>query len=543
MGARQTASDGGPLARLALLARGFGSTLVAREAEALDRRTAEGRFFVACVGQFKRGKSTLLNALVGRAVLPVGVVPVTAVITVIRHGLEPAARVNMADGRTIEIGLEQVRNYVTEELNPGNGKLVNVVDVVLPSPILRGGLCLVDTPGIGSVFAGNTEATRAFVPHVDAALIVLGADPPISGDELALIEDMSSHVAHLICVLNKADRLGPEERQVASQFARRVLANRLARPIGPLLEVSATEPGTRDWASLERVLRNLADKSGAHLVDAARKRGLHRLVTRFRHELEEHREALQRPLTESERRLAALERTLSAAERSMKDLGVLLTAEQQRLSAAFEERLNRFLKTIPALAAELLLQLPDDRDDALERARGVARGHVELWHSQLQPIAEQLYSDAMDRFVVLANDFLARSSGVAAAPLDGESGFRAPARAFFTDLLALTGRSPIRWVADVVRGKRGVRSEVCRYFSWILEVNAHRVASDLNERVAHSRRLLEQEIRARLHEVSAVSHRALETARRSRAAGEPAVNAELARFDEALASLASLIDR
>jgi len=50
--------------------------------------------------------------------------------------------------------------------------------------------CLVDTPGIGSVFAGNTATTRSFVPHIDAALVVLGADPPLSGDELALVDEL-----------------------------------------------------------------------------------------------------------------------------------------------------------------------------------------------------------------------------------------------------------------------------------------------------------------------------------------------------------------
>lgn len=143
----------------------------------------------------------------------------------------------------------------------------------------------------------------------------------------------------------------------------------------------------------------------------------------------------------------------------------------------------------------------------------------------------------MDRFVGLANGYLAKASRIAAAPLDAESGFRVPPRAFFTEMLALTGRSPIRWMADVVRGSRGMRSEVSRYFSWLLEVNAHRVASDLTDRVTESRRLLELEIRARLREVAAVSQRALDGAREGLTAGEPAVKAELACLDAALASL------
>jgi hypothetical protein len=68
--------------------------------------------------------------------------------------------------------------YVSEEHNPANEKAVAAVEVFVPSPLLRSGMCLVDTPGLGSVSLANTEATRAFVPHIDAALVVLGADPP-----------------------------------------------------------------------------------------------------------------------------------------------------------------------------------------------------------------------------------------------------------------------------------------------------------------------------------------------------------------------------
>lgn len=83
------------LERLADLATRAGASPLARDARELSARLAEGRFYVACFGQFKRGKSTLLNALLGEELLPVGVVPVTAVVTVLRHGVQRAARVRL----------------------------------------------------------------------------------------------------------------------------------------------------------------------------------------------------------------------------------------------------------------------------------------------------------------------------------------------------------------------------------------------------------------------------------------------------------------
>jgi hypothetical protein len=68
---------------------------------------------------------------------------------------------------------------------------VAAVEIFHPAHWLSKGVCLVDTPGLGSVFLGNTEETRAFVPHVDAALVVLGVDPPIGADELVLVEEVA----------------------------------------------------------------------------------------------------------------------------------------------------------------------------------------------------------------------------------------------------------------------------------------------------------------------------------------------------------------
>ncbi|HUD74846.1 MAG TPA: dynamin family protein, partial [Terracidiphilus sp.] len=110
------------LLRLAGLAQELGAEPVAEEARELAARVSEGRFYVACIGQFKRGKSTLLNALVGHTVVPTGFVPVTAVPTVIRFGDELRARVRMRDGAWRDVDLPDLKEYVTEELNPENKK-------------------------------------------------------------------------------------------------------------------------------------------------------------------------------------------------------------------------------------------------------------------------------------------------------------------------------------------------------------------------------------------------------------------------------------
>ena len=238
--------------RLADLAQELEAEPVAEEARELAARVAEGRFYVACVGQFKRGKSSLLNALVGYQVVPTGFIPVTAVPTVIRFGDELSARVRMRDGSWREVALADLKEYVTEEFNPENKKGVDGAEVFVPSPLLSSGMCFVDTPGLGSVFTGNTATTQAFIPHIDAALVVVGADPPIAGEELALVEAVGRQVQDLILVINKADRTTDPERAAAAKFTREILEKTASSPDGrgSGSECRGTDGGTRAIAGL-----------------------------------------------------------------------------------------------------------------------------------------------------------------------------------------------------------------------------------------------------------------------------------------------------
>jgi hypothetical protein len=546
-------TDLGDLARLALEA---GAADVAAEAEAVARRVAEGRFYVACVGQFKRGKSTLLNALVGRAILPVGVLPVTSVPTVLRFGDRIHARVRFRGGAWRDIDVDLLPAYVAEDNNSENKIGVDAVEVFVPSPMLSSGLCLVDTPGIGSILAGNTEATRAFVPHVDAAIVVLGADPPISGDEMALVEEIAAHVESLLFVLNKADRLPSGESAQAARFTEDALNRRLgARASSPLL-VSATETldagPTRDWAKLERSLVLMARESGSELVRDAERRAVSRLVTRLVGLLDERRDALVRPIAETERRIETLFAAAADAERSMADLGYLLAAEADRLAARFTADREAFLATARGEATRELAKALDAtgaararerRAHALESAVVIARAHLDRWLATEQPAAESLYKSAAERFLTVGNEFLRRfiasgEVGPEALPslLGHEAGFRAKSRLFYTDLLTVAQQSPWSWLADRVRSdaalRRAVERDTAAYVEHLLSTNSARVQNDLIERVRESRRRLESEIRARLSQAVLSARSALEQANARRAEGEVSVAAELSRLQE-----------
>jgi ribosome biogenesis GTPase A len=554
------------LLRLADLADKLGVERAAEESRELATRVAEGRFYLACVGQFKRGKSTLINALIGEPILPTGFIPVTAVPTVLRFGEHTHARIRTSNSSWLEIPISELKQYVTEELNPENKKGVQGAEVFVPSPLLSSGMCIVDTPGLGSVFTGNTVATQAFIPHIDAALVVLGADPPLAGEELTLVEAVGGQAQDLILVLNKADRTTDAERAAAATFTRQTLQKRLRRDIGPIFEVSAQERAQnlgplRDWKKLSEMLQLLVDRSGRQLVRAACDRGLQRISEQLLAFVNESRDALRRPLEDSERRIALMKRTIAEAERSMRELSFLFVAEQQRLSDIFVDRHKTFTAAaLPAAREEFQKSLqsipsafgPSYRRRVMRQAQEIAHEHIVPWLRPEQEEAEKEYRRVARRFVEMGNEFLRRlaEAGIpelARMPhaLDAETGFRVRSRFTFMDFVEVAQpASPLRWLADLLLGLVGARELIqndgLEFLDHLLETNSTRVQSDILDRVQESRGRLEVEIRKLLHEVRRIAEQALVRARKVKEEGEPAVEAELNRLSKLEAEISAL---
>jgi predicted GTPase len=544
------------LLRLGRLAEELGAEPVAEEARELAARVSEGRFYVACVGQFKRGKSTLLNALVGHTVVPTGFVPVTAVPTVIRFGDELHARVRIRDGSWRDVDLSDLKEYVTEELNPENKKDVDGAEVFVPSPLLSSGMCFVDTPGLGSVFTGNTATTQAFIPHIDAGLVVVGADPPIAGEELTLVESVGKQVQDLILVINKADRTTDPERAAAVKFTREILAKRLHRPMGEVFEVSAAERmenrgPLRDWEKLLASLHHLVEDSGRNLVRAACDRGLQRLSEQLLAIISEDRDALQRPIEESERRIELMRKTINEAERSMHELSFLFMAEQHRISDLFVERHKQFLRSAwtesDAEFGEGLKSIPLGfgpryRRRLMHLAQEISRRKVMPWLKPEQEEGERQYRAVARRFVEMGNNFLKKLAGAGLSELtrmphalDPEKGFRVRSGFIFEDFIGTAQPpSPLRWLADIflpfVGGRKLITNDAREFLQHLLEVNCSRIQNDVLNRIQDSRGRLEVEIRKLLHEIRRIAEQALDWARKVKEEGAPAVQSAVERL-------------
>lgn len=175
---------------------------------------------VAVLGRFKAGKSSFINHFMGRELLPVGVVPVTSVITELRGGRQDEAQVCFLDGHTEAVPLERIKGFIAESQNPENVKGVDKVRVSVPELARYAALRLIDTPGLESAHAHNTETSLAWVPNVDLALVAVGVDPPLSQQDVTLIRKLFEYTPKICVLLTKVDVLTEHEREEVLQFVR-----------------------------------------------------------------------------------------------------------------------------------------------------------------------------------------------------------------------------------------------------------------------------------------------------------------------------------
>jgi GTP-binding protein EngB required for normal cell division len=394
------------LATLAEAARRVGVADVADLAVEAAGRLRALRLEVAVVGEFKRGKSSLINALIGQDVLPVGVLPLTSVPTVLEQG-EEGLVVEFADGRREQHRLDQVARFVTEDTNPGNALGVARVTARLHTPLLDAGVRLVDTPGVGSVYEHNTRSTDAYLSNLDAAVVVTSADPPISRAERAFLQRVLEYAVRLFVVLNKADYLTVDELDQTVAFTERVIREVLPDWPGPVYPLSA-RPEVGDPDGLRRfgteLSRFLREERAAAVTDSARRSAAQGLgALQLTLELERRAAALPaEELTERRARFAAAADRLAgdAAE----DAALLATAVRRGLEALDE--------ALAPHRVELVHRAQQATVEAAARHPDVGPGRLlELLQAERPAMLERLCRETVERAAATAVAVYRRAAG------------------------------------------------------------------------------------------------------------------------------------
>lgn len=184
--------------------------------EARRQRLVAARVCVVVAGEFKAGKSSLVNALVGADVCPVDDDVATAVPTLLRFAPEPGVWPRRADGNGNGAGpepIDRLAAYAREEDNPDNREAVRMVEVGIPSPLLRDGLALVDTPGVGGLGSSYASATMTALAMAHAVVFVSDASQEYTRPELDFLAAAREVCPEVVPVLTKVD-IVPDWRRV-----------------------------------------------------------------------------------------------------------------------------------------------------------------------------------------------------------------------------------------------------------------------------------------------------------------------------------------
>src|SRR3990167_8745754 len=407
-------------------------TLTKEDADTIDDRLLTVKehllsncFNLVILGQFKRGKTTLINSLIGKEILPSSVVPLTSVVTILKYADEINCNIYMQDDSNRIVRLEELADYITEKGNPKNIRSVRCARIEYPSPFLEKGMLLVDTPGVGSTFLHNTETTYEFLDHLDAALFLMSADVPISQVEKELLDTIKGSTQKIFFVLNKIDNLTPQEIEEISAFNKHVLEE-MGFTVQEILPISAREAlkakvtnnevqlSQSGLLNLEDALNRFLSLEKGNIVLNTAISKINRITTQKLSQIAIEKKTLLASGEELENKLDTFHRLVANLKQDREDITYLLKGESDKLCLKVEDLLKTFEeKEIPR--TKLCLQdffekNPDANPTALRDEMQFIKEEIvkgfDIFRKDTEKIISNNLQETFSRFTKRSNDII-----------------------------------------------------------------------------------------------------------------------------------------
>jgi GTP-binding protein EngB required for normal cell division len=547
---------------------GLGTEQDREQLAAVADRLDAVRLRVLVAGEAKRGKSTLVNALLGREVLPSGVTPLTAVATTVRYGEDERAEARFLDGHDEKHSLALLPDLVTERGNPGNRRRIAGVTVYVAAPVLANGVELVDTPGTGSVFESGTQAAHEALRSMDAAVFVLTADPPVSASERDLLRRVADLSVATFTVLNKADHLDEPGLAEALEFTRRVLGEAGHQgAVYPMSARGALGGGDAGFAAFEADFAAYLSGRGASDLRVSAIAQARRIAGSLLDEVAVTRRAAGMRAGDAADRVRRFGERLAEVIVHGRDAVTVVNAESGRLLFALNDAAER---DGPRLAREVGRQLDalfdgDLRDATAgeierrgrERLGAFAVVAAETWRQQQREAIEQGLAAVDARLAAQLSTELGvlRESAAELLGLDlavpEPEGRLAESRRFFYTAGDDIGQTEL--LADAVRrrllgefGRRTARDHLRREVPGLVGMQVGRARGDLQYRLAEAARALARVVEQRYADGTSRIRSALATAAelRDASADEAAAKErELAEREAAVRHVMGVLDQ
>lgn len=346
------------LGELGELASGLGAkSLSERISRDLVKKLAEDRFHLVVVGEFNHGKSSFVNALLGREALAVGVTPTTATIHHLRYAETPEATVVYSDGSREGLPFEEVKTFAV-----GGGKdpsRIDFVEIGYPAPILKERILLVDTPGVNDLSHQRADITYSYIPRADAVLFLLDAGQILKESERVFLQEklLKASRDKIVFVITKWDILSPEEKGEAFAYAKAQLSLLVKDPI--VFAVSsemhlAGKEGESGFVELvSHLTKFLSEERGRILLDNALGEG-QSVAQMLEKGIEAKRRSFAMNVGELDRRIQMLEDDLKGQAGTIEERRSKIREETNGIKVGAKKDLERFVDEVVGKIPEVI---------------------------------------------------------------------------------------------------------------------------------------------------------------------------------------------
>lgn len=543
--------------------------------EELREKLESNTFNLVVLGQFKRGKTSFINALLGMDILPVAVVPLTSVATILTYGEALRVRVHFNDGRVSEVKSESLFEYVTEKANPKNEKDVSRVVVAYPSDYLKDGVRIIDTPGVGSVYQHNTDVAYQYLPKSDAALFLLSVDQPLSQAELDFLKDVKQYADKIFFLLNKVDFFSEGDIKESLAFSGNVLreakgADVKIYPVSARLALEGKTSGSEEQlqksglpAFSGMLNRFLMEEKGNVLITSVAN-NLLRTISQARFEIELELKSLTTPLEVLKDKIGVFEKKKLEVVQEKRDMDILLDGQVKALvKNVIDPDLEKVKKELTPVVMEGLesgyrenkgLQLKELHKVLEERVIGDVKQAYNVWRIGEDERISREFEAICVRFIQKIDEtvdsLLKFSSDLFAVPFDvikAEALWTARSRFYYKFKDELVGlqmlTSSLTSALPKFLGDKIILKELRNFAPQVIDAQAGRFRHDFMERLEKSKRDFRREMLRRIESTIEGISDAIQKGLNKRSMGEKEAGARKETLSAAAETMDGIKDR
>ena len=379
------------------------------------RYISEENFYILVVGEFKRGKSTLINAMLGEKILPAKVAPCTGIITEIRYGAEKKAELYKRNQTqpSKTISPEEIRHYIEINLDDDGSVIESEYERIVlyyPLSLCKNNVTLVDSPGLNESEL-RTDLVRKYLPKIDAAILVLGCDQFYTMEEKRFLDNQIAEVVRqcLFIVANRCDELEDEEDEQDIQArAKNYLRDKLEQPWQERFYFCSAKQAlinrskginnqfVTQFKALESAIEKfLVEKRASAKIEGPAKIVGQVLLEIRNKELKKYGDLYQQSLEELKKKQQLIERPLMELEKQKKTMLDRTDRSRRIFIEKIPIRTESLIKGLPSEVISAIESIPEDQLDLPI----TEKGRQELWQKVLGPAIDKRLHQRYRKFI------------------------------------------------------------------------------------------------------------------------------------------------